>query len=71
MCCAYSATVCAAVWPYSVPCAGLLRVAVAVCRYIAVADTRSGATRGACIATRIALTVWVRGDYDNIYEYKI
>jgi len=43
-------------------------VAVAVCRYIAVADTRSGATRGACIATRIALpTRRIRGHYDNIY----
>ena len=62
---------------------GLLYVAVAVCRadtcwgplryrvpcrYIAVADTRSGATHGACIATRIALpTRRIRGHYDNIY----
>jgi len=67
VCCAYSAAVCATVWPYSVPCAGPLRVAVAV----AVADTRSGATRGACIATRIALpTVQTRPISDNIYDQR-
>jgi hypothetical protein len=63
---AASDLVCAAVL---VPCAvsGLLRVAVAVRRYIAVADTRSGARRGACIATRIALpTRRIRGCCDNI-----
>ena len=51
VCCADSATVCAAICPDSV--------------------TWSGATRGACIATRIALTVPIRRHYDNIYEYKI
>lgn len=63
---AASDLVCAAVLA---PCAvsGLLYVAVAVCRYIAVADTRRRATRGACIATRIALpTIRIRGRYDNI-----
>jgi hypothetical protein len=46
---------------------GVCCCAGAVCRYIAVADTRRRATRGACIATRIALpTVRIRGCYDNI-----
>jgi hypothetical protein len=77
---------CAVIWSVPCAVSGLLCAAVAVCRadtcwdplrgrcrcrYITVADTPRGATRGACIATRIALTDWVRGDPDNIYEPKI
>jgi hypothetical protein len=44
-------------------CVTVMRVTVMV-----VTDTWSGATRGACIATRIALpTVLIRPRYDNIY----